>query len=1346
MRSAKIIALVLVGVLALFLGLGRALVMADQPDRATPTPYAPPEGLNSQGDAPASPDALPDLVVTHVNVFPTTPVVSQTVVIQVAIKNQGEVNLPAGNNFFVDLYIDPPIPPQPGIDIGPPTYSWGVQSWYVDNGNVWTLSFSTAFTDTGHHSVYAVIDPTGVVVESDEENNVTGPTQFEVITSAYWQQSSHADFQKGFSNLDLSHSRGLMQIGRFYDRYIGSQGTQVNYASQYFDQPEFDRDIYFPDYAVVTEPGLQIAPIMTKGPNNTDEVAVVWEDWRNGTADADIYFSRSTDRGRTWGTPVRITSDADSIHVQRSPSLIYNEACGTYHVVWADNRLGSFDIWHAYSADNGATWIEDPAPINDTNVNPTADQTAPAIGVDAFGNLFVAWQDRRNGNDDIYFAYGSGGCLNWTWGANVFVTDDPEATAQDQRLPQLSVATYGTSPNNVYVFIVWQDMRYDGGDIFLGVGRPSPAPLYFTFDIDIQMNTDGTTALQLDPALDSIPLLVEVDYQMSDDNNNPVSCKAILQTNVAHVAWQDYRNGNPDIFYAWMFTDYAVLSVTGDDPVLCAAGGAIVETEFDPFTPYGNVNVSAYQVEPLSAACWGPDSNTEEPMQSRWQGEPTVAVGNPYQVFIGWSDGRSSDDLNYDIHIAGMSNLTEDGTPTTDFTQRVGVANVNDNVKRLDLLVASDDQHYNTLYDEYAPAGVRQRRPSLVTQVSTVITPSLNPPSSWVPFAIAWDDTRNDDSFSGTVTNRDIFAAPFVSEMACVEGAPLCLINGRKLGYYSEQEALDQGYQAWGTYISPVFDAGSEAVWFDIQWWGATQFDSSLLLQVRLGNTPTPPLDDINDGNWTRWSGVGGAGGYYDAPGQNIRDEDGSLFPRYRYAQYRVLINQNRPTTGLTSPLNGACVSQVKLAYEPIRHDVYLPMVVNGTYQPIAQPDDPYYDALQWDMQISNFEAAWAQSSGSGVTVAIVDTGVDLNHPELQPNLVSGWDFGNNDAVPQDVHGHGTHVAGLVAAVGNNGQGIAGAAWNAKIMPLKVFADGSVLASDAAIASAIQYAVDHGAKVINLSLGSKDDSQAVRDAIAYARSKGAVVVAAAGNLYKDGNPVVYPAAIPEVIAVAAVTNEQQRASYSSVHSYVDVAAGGGDPSSPTDPVIQHWVWSTYPRALGGVPETGYTGISGTSQAAAHVSGVAALLLSRNGSLSPDAVANLITGTADDLGTPGKDSEFGYGLLNAGSAVSNAVVTAMQDRFAPLRKQVSVYKDTPDLLRQENNWVSGELLVAYEETTTQAAMDAILSEYGAKRVEQVLATGVWRVQVPKGQEVAVRDALRAQPGIRYAELNYLRPLQ
>ena len=91
MRSTKTIALVLVGVLALFLGLGRALVMADQPDRATPTPYAPPEGLDSQGDAPASPDALPDLVVTHVNVFPTTPVVSQTVVIQVAIKNQGEL-------------------------------------------------------------------------------------------------------------------------------------------------------------------------------------------------------------------------------------------------------------------------------------------------------------------------------------------------------------------------------------------------------------------------------------------------------------------------------------------------------------------------------------------------------------------------------------------------------------------------------------------------------------------------------------------------------------------------------------------------------------------------------------------------------------------------------------------------------------------------------------------------------------------------------------------------------------------------------------------------------------------------------------------------------------------------------------------------------------------------------------------------------------------------------------------------------------------------------------------------------------------------------------------------------
>jgi len=291
---------------------------------------------------------------------------------------------------------------------------------------------------------------------------------------------------------------------------------------------------------------------------------------------------------------------------------------------------------------------------------------------------------------------------------------------------------------------------------------------------------------------------------------------------------------------------------------------------------------------------------------------------------------------------------------------------------------------------------------------------------------------------------------------------------------------------------------------------------------MRLGNTPTPPLDDINDGNWTRWSGIGGAGGYYDAPGQNIRDEDGSLFPRYRYAQYRVLINQNRPTSGLTSPLNGACVSQIKLAYEPVVYNVYLPILLNGAYQTVTRPDDTYYEALQWDMQISNFESAWARSTGTGVTIAIVDTGVDLNHPELQPNLVSGWDFGNNDAVPQDVDGHGTHVAGVAAAVGNNGQGIAGAAWNAKIMPLKVFPDGSNTASDAAIASAIQYAADQGARIIHVSIGSPDDSQVLRDAVAYARNKGAMVIAAAGNEYLDGNPAIYPAALPDVIAVAAV--------------------------------------------------------------------------------------------------------------------------------------------------------------------------------------------------------------------------------
>src|SRR4051794_2783856 len=203
----------------------------------------------------------------------------------------------------------------------------------------------------------------------------------------------------------------------------------------------------------------------------------------------------------------------------------------------------------------------------------------------------------------------------------------------------------------------------------------------------------------------------------------------------------------------------------------------------------------------------------------------------------------------------------------------------------------------------------------------------------------------------------------------------------------------------------------------------------------------------------------------------------------------------------------------------------------------------------QWALDRTSYEAAWPAARGSGVTVAVVDTGVRASHEDLSGGVVAGEDFAGdaNSVDPAgtgmvDPAGHGTHVAGIIAARANNGRGIAGGAPGAKIMPVRVLdAHGSGVASD--VAEGIIWAADHGARVINVSLGG-GASPGMQAAMQYANAKRAVVLAAAGNGYQQGNSPTYPAAYPEAIAVAAVNDSLAHASFSNTGSYVDVAAPG----------------------------------------------------------------------------------------------------------------------------------------------------------------------------------------------------------
>ena len=247
-------------------------------------------------------------------------------------------------------------------------------------------------------------------------------------------------------------------------------------------------------------------------------------------------------------------------------------------------------------------------------------------------------------------------------------------------------------------------------------------------------------------------------------------------------------------------------------------------------------------------------------------------------------------------------------------------------------------------------------------------------------------------------------------------------------------------------------------------------------------------------------------------------------------------------------------------------------------------PNDPYI-GNQWHMRRVAVPAAWDLTFGSySIVVAVIDSGIDRNHPEFAGRLAPGYDYVNGDFDPSDDYGHGTHVTGIIAAAANNGVGVAGLAANVRILPLKAL-DSQGAGTYANIGLAIRRAADNNAQVINLSLGGLYPSADLSDAIDYAISRNALVVAAAGNCAQGGaecggsfNPDYYPAAYPHVLAVSATDHYDNWASYSGYKSYVGMAAPGG--------VGWDQIMSTVPG--------GYGSKYGTSMATSLVSAAAAL--------------------------------------------------------------------------------------------------------------------------------------------------------
>jgi serine protease len=359
----------------------------------------------------------------------------------------------------------------------------------------------------------------------------------------------------------------------------------------------------------------------------------------------------------------------------------------------------------------------------------------------------------------------------------------------------------------------------------------------------------------------------------------------------------------------------------------------------------------------------------------------------------------------------------------------------------------------------------------------------------------------------------------------------------------------------------------------------------------------------------------------------------------------------------------------------------------------MARPNDTSY-SLQWNMDLIGMPAAWDINKGasSAITIAVVDFGITTVNTTLSLRLWTGQRF-ETVAVPFaistdiaasrlkagrdfvlfrntgpviDMDGHGSIVAAVASQETNNGLGTAGVAYQASILPLKAclsYWDIQILLAsvnepgfsdpdndagcpDDAIAEAIRFAADSGAQVINVSLGGGGQAPILRDAVAYAVAHGSFVAMAAGNEFEDGNPIGYPGAYAEQIAgamaVGAVNRSSKRAPYSSTGSYVEIVAPGGDFDDGGLNGMITQVAPTFSDFLPSVLRPRFDRYSliafeGTSAATPHVAGVAALL-SAQGVKSPVAIESIIRSSATDLGSAGRDNEFGFGLINARAAL------------------------------------------------------------------------------------------------------------
>ncbi len=374
--------------------------------------------------------------------------------------------------------------------------------------------------------------------------------------------------------------------------------------------------------------------------------------------------------------------------------------------------------------------------------------------------------------------------------------------------------------------------------------------------------------------------------------------------------------------------------------------------------------------------------------------------------------------------------------------------------------------------------------------------------------------------------------------------------------------------------------------------------------------------------------------------------------PQIQVAKVRLIANNETEQTLLKG--NAADVAQRRLqtteramtAAAYVENDV----IVAGAYLPsdpdVANPSRTY------PLTVTHAIAGWDYTRGdSSIIIAVLDSGINLTHPEFSGRLLPGYDFINNDADPTDDHGHGSHTGGIIGAGIDNGMGMVGVCPQCTLLPVKVLNYNNA-GTWSSVAQGILFATDQGARVINLSLGASVSSKTLEAAVSYAVERNVLIVAAAGNMGTDRK--FYPAALDNVLAVSATDENDQRWVLSNMGDYVDLAAPG------------HAVYSTYNDLQNYY--NGYNYMSGTSMAAPHVAGLAGLLLSQKPTRTPTDLYNIMTNTADRLTTATRDAYFGYGRINVVRALAFDAPTSPPavagGEQTPPAEQPSSDDDTP----------------------------------------------------------------------------------